>query len=177
MVNLTPTFNQLVVTLTPQPEPRKISLSVAPSTATSEKARQIQRRLGYHFDYNNKGPHTGGDHLPDLPMFEWAAFRAEDDAAAQACEYLQVHFAPEKCTVMQCSAFPGWGRSGIFQMFTCTSEGAKQTTSSSGQGKVGIAGLSLVLDLMSCAHRPWCAGTRLQIHITPNMWAAQLHCH
>ena len=114
MVNLTPTLNQLVVTLTPQPEARKKSLSVAPSTATSEKARQIQRRLGYHFDYNNKGPHSGGDHLQDLPMFEWAAFRAEDDAAAQACEYLQVHFAPEKCTVIAVQRVPWLGQEWDF---------------------------------------------------------------
>eukprot|EP00891_Asterochloris_glomerata_P001463 jgi/Astpho2/1463/Aster-05351 len=114
MVNLTPTFHQLVVALTPQPEARKKSLSVAPSTATSEKARQIQRRLGYHFDYNNKGPHTGGDHLLDLPMFEWAAFRAEDDAAAQACKYLQVHFAPEKCTVIAVQRVPWLGQEWDF---------------------------------------------------------------
>ena len=51
------------------------------------------------------GPDTRGD-LPDIPEFEWAAFRAEDHAALQACKHLQVHFAPEKCTVIAVQRVP-----------------------------------------------------------------------
>eukprot|EP00891_Asterochloris_glomerata_P005294 jgi/Astpho2/5294/Aster-04860 len=107
-VKLTSTLDQLVVTLLPKPEARKRFLSVAPSSATSGsggQARQIQRRLGCQFVSNGMGPDTRGD-LPDVPEFEWAAFRAEDHAALQACKHLQVHFAPEKCTVIAVQRVP-----------------------------------------------------------------------
>ena len=140
MVNLTPTFNQLVVTLTPQPEARN-------NPSLSHPAQQPQRRLGrFSADW-------------DTTLTTTTRGRT---AAATTCKtFLCLNGQPSgqkmmqlpkpasicRCTLpqrsapsSQCSAFPGWGRSGIFQMFTCTSEGAKQTTSSSGQGKVGIAG-------------------------------------
>ncbi len=107
MVNLTPTF-ELMVTLTPKPEARKRILSVAPSSATTGsggQARQIQRRLGCQFVSNSMAPDSRDD-LPDVPEFDWAAFRAEDHAAFQACVHLQVHFAPEKCTVIAVQRVP-----------------------------------------------------------------------
>ena len=171
-VKLTPTLDQLVVTLTPKPEACKRFLSVAPSSASSGsggQARQIQRRLGCQFVSNSMG------RTPDATCQTFLSLNGQP--SGRKIMQLSKPASICRCTLpqrsapsLQCRVSLGWRRSGISQMPTCTSNRAKLTTSSSGKGKVGNCRLKSCFVQMSCKHRPWCVRNSSQVTSHPACW-------